>query len=87
MISTALGVVAILSIYLSPGSAECLPDHNQLRSWEIDFAAVGLTREQALDRLNLGYLWHAIWLLAYMFFVVGGRLMVSIYRIDVGQQR
>ena len=82
MISTALGVVAILSIYLSPDLPSVFPDHNQLRSWEIDFAALGLTREQALDRLNLGYLWHAIWLLAYMFFVVGGRLMVSIYRLD-----
>ena len=85
MISTALGVVAILSIYLSPDLPSVLPDHNQLRSWEIDFAALGLTREQALDRLNLGYLWHAIWLLAYMFFVVGGRLMVSTYRIDGGR--
>ena len=54
MISTALGVVAILSIYLSPDLPSVLPDHNQLRSWEIDFAALGLTREQALDRLNLG---------------------------------
>ena len=87
MISTALGVVAILSIYLSPDLPSVLPDHNQLRSWEIDFAGLGFTTEEALDRLNLGYLWHAIWLLAYMFFVVGGRLMVSIYRLDGGRQR
>ena len=87
MISTALGVVAILSIYLSPDLPSVLPDHNQLRSWEIDFAGLGFTTEEALDRLNVGYLWHAIWLLAYMFFVVGGRLMVSIYRIDGGRQR
>ena len=50
MISTALGVVAILSIYLSPDLPSVLPDHNQLRSWEIDFAALGLTRNEALDR-------------------------------------
>ena len=87
MISTALGVIAILSIYLSPDLPSVLPDHNQLRSWEIDFAALGFTTEEALDRLNLGYLWHAIWLLAYMFFVVGGRLMVTIYRIDGGRRR
>ena len=67
MISTDLGVVAILSIYLSPDLPSVLPDHNQLRSWEIDFAGLGFTTEEALDRLNLGYLWHAIWLLAYMF--------------------
>ena len=87
MISTALGVVAILAIYLSPDLPSVLPDHNQLRSWEIDFSGLGITTEEALDRLNLGYLWHAIWLLAYMFFVVGGRLMVSIYRIDGSRRR
>ena len=87
MISTALGVVTILSIYLSPDLPSVLPDHNQLRSWEIDFAGLGFTTEEALDRLNVGYVWHAIWLLAYMFFVVGGRLMVSIYRIDDGRQQ
>ena len=87
MTSTALGVVAILSIYLSPDLPSVLPDHNQLRSWEIDFAGLGFTTEEALDRLNVGYLWHAIWLLAYMFFVVGGRLMVSIYRLDGSRQR
>ena len=27
---------------------------------------------------------HAIWVFAYMFFVVGGRLIVSVYRIDGG---
>ncbi len=86
MISTALGVVAILSIYLSPDLPSVLPDHNQLRSWEIDFAGLGFTTEEALDRLNVGYLWHAIWLLAYMFFVVGGRLMVSIYRLNGSRQ-
>jgi len=87
MISTALGVVVILSIYLSPDLPSVLPDHNQLRSWEIDFAGLGFTTEEALDRLNVGYVWHAIWLLAYMFFVIGGRLMVSIYRIDGGRQQ
>ena len=87
MISTTLGIVATLAIYLSPDMPSVLPDHNLLRSWEIDFGALGFTREEALDRLNLGYLWHAIWVFAYMFFVVGGRLIVSIYRIDAGQRR
>ena len=87
MVSTALGIVVILSIYLSPDVPSVLPDHNQLRSWEINFAEMGITREEALSQLNLGYLWHATWVLAYMFFVVGGSLMVSIYRIDVRQRR
>ena len=82
IVSTALGIVAILAIYLSPNMPSVLADHNLLRSWEVDLAALGFTRDEALDRLNLGYLWHAIWVFAYMFFVVGGRLMVSIYRIE-----
>ena len=87
IVSTALGIVAILAIYLSPNMPSVLADHNLLRSWEIDLAALGFTREEALDRLDLGYLWHAIWVFAYMFFVVGGRLIVSVYRIDGARQR
>jgi len=87
IISTALGIVAILAIYLSPNMPSVLADHNLLRSWDIDLAALGFTQEEALDRLNVGYLWHAIWVFAYRFFVVGGRLIVSVYRIDGGRRR
>ena len=87
IVSTALGIVAILAIYLSPNLPSVLADHNLLRSWEIDFAELGFTQGEALDRLNVGYMWHAIWVLAYMFFVVGGRLIVSVYRIGGGQRR
>ncbi len=82
MISITLGVVTILALYLSPNLPSVLPDHNLLRSWEIDFVALGLTREEALDRLNLGYIWHATWAFVYMLFAVGGRLFVSIYRLS-----
>ncbi len=82
MISTTLGIIAILMVYLSPDLPRVLPDHNLLLSWEIDFGKLGLTREEALDRLNLGYMWHAIWALAYMLFVVGGRVIVAMYRIE-----
>jgi len=82
IVSTALGIVAILAIYLSPNMPSILADHNLLRSWETDLAELDFSREEALDRLNLKYLWHVIWVWAYMLFVVGGRLIVSIYRID-----
>ncbi len=87
MISATLWIVTMMAIYLSPDLPRVLPDHNLLRSWEIDFAELGLSREEAPDGLNLGYMWHAIWVFAFMFFVVGGRLIVSIYRIDGGQRR
>ena len=32
----------------------------RLRSWEIDLPALGFTRQEALDRLNLEYPCHAI---------------------------
>ncbi len=86
IVSTTVGMVVIMAIYLSPDMPSVLPDHNLLRSWEIDFARLGFTREEALDRLNLGYVWHAIWVFAYMVFVVGGSLIISIYRIDGRQQ-
>ena len=87
MISATLGIVTILAIYLSPNLPSVLPDRNLLSSWEIDFAELRFTKGEALDKLNLGYLWHATWVFAYIFFVVGGRLIVSIYRIDGGRRR
>ncbi len=86
MISIALGAVTILAIYLSPDYPAVLPDHNLLRSWEIDFVKLGHTREEALERLNLGYLWHATWVFGYMVFVVGGNTLLGIYRLARARQ-
>ena len=82
MITVTLGIVAVMGIYLSPDLPRVLPDHNLLTSWEINFAELGFTREEALDRLNLGYLWHATWVFAYMVFVAGAKVLVGIYSID-----
>ena len=87
VVSATFGIATMMAIYLSPDLPRVLPDHNLLRSWEIDFAGLGLSRDEALDGLNLGYMWHAIWVFAFMFFVVGGRLIVSVYRIDGGQRQ
>ena len=81
IISTILAIATILGIYMLPDLPRVLPDHNLLRSWEIDFAGLGFSREEALDRLNLGYMWHAMFVFVYMVFVVGGNLIVTIYRI------
>ena len=60
MVSTPLGIIGILAIYVSPDLPMVLPDHNMVTSWEINFAELGFSREEALDRLNLGYMWHAM---------------------------
>ena len=87
MISGVLGIGTIMAIYLSPDLPSVLPDHNLLWSWEIDLAGLGFTREEALDRMNVGYVWHTVCVFGYMFFLVFGRLMVSLYRIDGGRRR
>ena len=80
IVSTFLGVLTVVAIYVAPDLPRVLPDHNLLRSWEIDFAELGYTREEALDRLNLGYIWHATLVLGYMTFV-GVRLILMIYQM------
>ena len=80
-VSVLVGMAVIMSIYLSPDFPSVLPDHNLVKSWELDFDALGYTRQGALDRVNLGYMWHAMFLLIYMSCVVGGRLFVEIHRM------
>ncbi len=87
LVSTTLGIITILSIYVSPDLPVVLPDHNLLRSWEINFSELGYTRQEALDRVNLGYMWHAMCVFVYMVFVVGGNLIVTIYQMDDDQRR
>ncbi len=86
MLTTALGAITILTIYVSPDLPSVLPDHNLLRSWELDFAALGHSREEALKRLNVGYVWHGVWVMAYMVFIIGGHLMVAIHRSGGGRR-
>ena len=88
LVASTLGIATVLGIYLSPDVPRVLPDHNLLRSWELDFAALGYTREQALDRLNLGYMWHSMGAFVYVSFILGGMLVADIYRAsDLGCPR
>ena len=80
IVSVALGVLVILGIYFAPNLPGVLPDHNLFSSWELDFDALGYSREEALSMVNSGYLWNAIWLMAYMVLVLGGGLLTAIYR-------
>ena len=84
MVSVPLGILTVMAIYVSPDMPMVLPDHNLLGSWELDFDELGYSREEALARLDLGYVWHAMCLFAYMVFVVGGNLAVSVYRMGGG---
>lgn len=75
-----VGGAAVMAIYLAPGLPAILPDHNLLYSWNIDFDALGYPPEEAMERLNIGYLWQNVCIYVYMVLVVGGSLISAMYR-------
>ena len=81
-VSSSLGVITVIAIYVSPAVPMVLPNHNLLVSWEINYSVLGYTHEEALARVELGYIWHAMCLFAYMFFIIGGNVWAAIYRAD-----
>ena len=80
-VSSVIGLATVIVIYASPDLPSILPDHNLLSSWEINFDELGYTRNEALDRINMGYVLHAMCLFIYLLFVVGSRVLVDLYRI------
>ena len=79
-----LGAAVVAAVYLSPNIPSVLPDHNWWTSWEIDFTRLGYSQEEALERLNRGYLWHGLATFFYVVAVVGGVLISSLYGIGKG---
>ena len=86
-LSTLVGMGVIVALYVSPDYPAVLPDHNLVGQWEIDFEELGVTREEALERLNLGYALHGVLVTVYMFLAVSGRLVVSIHQDGRGGVR
>lgn len=61
-----------------------IPAHgNHLWSWKLDFAALGYPESDLPYRLGTGFLWMVLTGIAYMLLVVGGYLIVTIYRFQV----
>ena len=85
--TTTLGLIAILTIYVSPDLPSELPDHNLMHSWEIDFNDLGYTKDEALQKVNQGYISHAMCLFAYMVLVLGAYLLMSVYRLGRGNEQ
>ena len=85
LVASFVGIITVVVIYVSPELPRVLPDHNLFRSWEIDFAAMGYSREEALERVELGYMWHAMFSFAYMFLMVAGHVMNALYRMGEGE--
>ena len=81
LVGAIVGILIIVGVFLLPGVPRVMPDHNLLTTWEIDFQGLGYTQDEALDRLNVGYMWHAMYLYLYMVFVMCGHLLVALYKM------
>ena len=81
------GVVLIIFFSMLPVVSQVLPDHNLLRSWQIDPADAGLAGGEAERLLKQGYLWHSTLTFIYMFVVVGGNVLVAVFQMGSGKDR
>ena len=83
IVLSAIGLAAILATYLQP-SLYSVTDQGLFYSWEVDFDALGYSQEEYFERSRLAVVWASLTTLAYMVIVVGGKLIVTIYRLDGG---
>ena len=83
---TILGGMGTMVFYWDP-SLLSQPNHNTLIiSAEIDFAVLGYPEEELLDRYRIASSWGSLISLVYMVIIVGGNLIVTIYRLGSGGQ-
>ena len=86
VVLTGLGGMATMILYLEP-SFLAIPDHSLFRSWEIDFALLGYSMDELMDRYRLGAVWSSLATLVYMVIAVGGSLIVAIYRFEDAEEK
>ncbi len=82
IVASTLGAVTIAMVYWLPDLRMTLPDHNLMGPWRIDFDHLGYTPEQVMKRLDAGYMWYSMCVFAYMVAVVGGNLLIAVYRLE-----
>ena len=84
IVLATLGAVSAVAGYLHP-APELLTGHSLFYSWDIDYAALGYSEHELINRLRLGYTWNAVAGISYMVVVIGGYLALSIYRLGGGE--
>ena len=83
---TVIGGSGIMVFYLEP-SLLSQPNHSTLLvSAEIDFEVLGFPEEELIDRFRIASSWGSLISLVYMVIIVGGNLIVTIYRLGSGGQ-
>ncbi len=83
IVLSALGLGAILVTYMQP-SSYAVTDQGLFYSWEMDFDALGYSADEYVERSRLAVAWASLTTLAYMIVVIGGKLIVTIYRLGGG---
>ena len=83
IVLTAVGLSGMVVVYWDP-SLLFVPDHTLIRSWEVDFNALGYPPEEFPDRARIGVIWAALAAIIYMVVVIGGGLIVTICRKGTG---
>ena len=80
IVLTAVGGALVIITYLYP-SMLAIPDHTLIRSWEIDFDALGYPMDELMDRYRIGAVWSSLATLVFMVVSLGGSLLITIYRL------
>ena len=83
IVLSALGLAAVLATYLQP-SLYAVSEQGLFYSWDIDFDALGYPQDEYFERSRLAVAWASLTTLAYMVIVIGGKMIVTIYRLDGG---
>ena len=83
IVLSALGLAAILATYVQPSLYD-VSEQGLFYSWDIDFDALGYPADEYFERSRLAVVWASLTTLAYMVIVIGGKLIVTIYRLDGG---
>ena len=83
IILAGLGVVANLFTFMEP-SLLAISGETMLYSLETDFDALGYPAEEMVERYRHAVLITSFILLTYMVVVIGGKLIVTIYRLGGG---
>ena len=83
IVLSALGLATILATYLQPSSYD-VSEQGLCYTWTMDFDAFGYPADEYFERARLAVTWSSLTTLAYMVIVIGGRLIVTIYRLGGG---
>jgi hypothetical protein len=78
-----LFIVAIVGMLVNYTGSQTPSYGNHLWKWAIDYSALGYPQAEVAERMRIGYIWTMFAGIAYMLFVVGSNLLVTIYRNQV----